>query len=82
MSAQRLSERSKRRVERATGLTIARAWAHGGYWMDFVVITENGHEHGSWNKTSGELDYPIKGPVHYNTCDQLDKHGHYLEEAP
>lgn len=79
MSAQRLSEKSKRRIERATGFTIARAWAHGGYWMDFVVATESGHEHGRWNKTTSEVNFPIAGAGHYDTCDELDQHGRYLE---
>jgi hypothetical protein len=72
MSAQRLSDKSRRRIERSTGLTIVRAWAHGGYTMDFVVATTDGHRHGVWDKRTGHWRYLDESEVvHYNTCDEL-----------
>lgn len=69
MSAQRLSERSRRRIERATGLTIVRAWAHGGYEMDFVTPE---HRHGVWDKKTGAWRYLAEQEVcHYTSCSEL-----------
>jgi hypothetical protein len=81
MSASRLSEKSVRRIERSTGLDVARAWSHGGYWLSFVVITPSGHEHGEWHRRSGEVHYPLTEPWHYNTCRELDALGRYEESA-
>lgn len=73
MSAQRLNDRSRRRIERDTGLTIERAWSHGGYVMDFVVGDPGHpdlHRHGAWNKKTGEWEWLGK-VVHYNTCREM-----------
>lgn len=70
MGAQRLSNRSIRRIERATGLRIQRAWAHGGYIMDFVTPD---HRHGWWDKRTGEYaPMPEEGLMHYTTCDTTE----------
>jgi hypothetical protein len=69
MSAQVLSSRSTRRIARATGLEIARAWGHGGYVMNFVTVD---HEHGWWNKKTGEWGLDDKtSVVHYTSCAWL-----------
>lgn len=73
MGSQRLSPRSTRRIARSTGLDVVRAWAHGGYWFDFVIADPgrpDGHRHGEWNKTSGEWRMLLE-PVHYDTCREL-----------
>ncbi|APD19175.1 hypothetical protein SEA_MITTI_43 [Mycobacterium phage Mitti] len=67
MSAQRLSDRSRRRIERSTGLAIVRAWAHGGYVFDFVTVD---HQHGSWDKRTGEWQLD-DDPTHYSSCAEL-----------
>ncbi|USH45322.1 hypothetical protein SEA_RUTHIEJR_44 [Mycobacterium phage Ruthiejr] len=67
MSAQRLSDRSRRRIERSTGLAIVRAWAHGGYVFDFVTVD---HRHGSWDKRTGEWQLD-DDPTHYSSCREL-----------
>lgn len=67
MSAQRLSEKSVRRIAASTGLTILRAWSHGGYTMNFVT---DDHKHGTWNKPSGEWEFD-KNPTHYSSCRDL-----------
>ena len=71
MSAQRLSDKSARRISRATGVTVVRAWAHGGYTFDFVTpaLNEDRHLHGWFDKKTGEwgiYDKPYMG--HYDTC--------------
>lgn len=72
MSAQRLSDKSARRISRATGLDIVRAWAHGGYVFDFVIASPDHpekHEHGWFDKKTGQwgLDN-FAGHAHYDTC--------------
>lgn len=80
MSAQRLSAKSVRRIERDTGLVITRGWAHGGYTFDFVVHDvehPDRHRHGWWNKKSGEWGIEADGGryghgvLHYTTCAEL-----------
>jgi hypothetical protein len=72
MSAQRLSDKSRRRIERATGLDIVRAWGHGGYTFDFVIAADNDdrHSHGWFDRKTGEWgiyeDSEYLG--HYDTC--------------
>lgn len=69
MSAQRLSPRSTRRIERSTGLEIVRAWGHGGNVFNFVTPD---HRHGSWNKKTGEWQYTDPERVlHYTSCHEL-----------
>jgi hypothetical protein len=67
MSAQRLNDRSRRRIERSTGLEIVRAWAHGGYVFNFVTPE---HRHGWWDKKTGEWGWD-DDPVHYSSCTEL-----------
>lgn len=67
MSAQRLSDRSRRRIERSTGLAIRRAWAHGGYAFAFVT---NDHRHGVWDKKTGEWQWD-DDPLHYTSCREM-----------
>ena len=64
MSAQQLSPRSIRRIERATGLKLRMAWSHGGYTMGFA--TED-HRHGWYDKKSGEWGFE-EPTVHYSSC--------------
>jgi hypothetical protein len=73
MSAQRLSDRSVRRIEAATGLMITRAWGHGGYIFDFVIAANNPerHRHGWYDKKTGEWglrEWDDPDQTHYNTC--------------
>lgn len=66
MSAQRLSARSIRRIERAIGEPVLRAWAHGGYTFDFVTPD---HRHGWWSKKTGEFGWDWADEfMHYTTC--------------
>jgi hypothetical protein len=71
MSAQRLSDKSARRIGRETGLDIVRAWSHGGYIFDFVIADDNPtrHLHGWYDKKTGQwaLDAP-EMRSHYDTC--------------
>jgi reverse gyrase len=64
MSVQRLSPRSIRRVERATGETIVMAWANGGYIFDFVTPA---HRHGWYSKRDGSWGWE-EHPLHYTSC--------------
>ncbi|ASR85769.1 hypothetical protein SEA_EDUGATOR_72 [Mycobacterium phage Edugator] len=68
VSAQRLSAKSVRRIERSTGLQIVRAWAHGGYTFEFVTAD---HEHGTWNKKTGAWSFHTGRVVHYTSCSEL-----------
>jgi hypothetical protein len=66
MSAQRLSPASTRKIARATGLPVIRAWGHGGYVHDFVT---QGHLHGWYSLKTGA--WGLTGPdqvMHYDTC--------------
>lgn len=67
MSAQRLSDRSRRRIERSTGLTILRAWGHGGYVFAFVT---DDHRHGFWDMKTGDWEWQ-EPPTHYTSCEEL-----------
>lgn len=81
MSAQRLSDRKVRRIERATGLKITRAWAHGGYVFDFVtddgvLLEGETHWHGWFDTKTGEYGRILRTPpltrvMHYSTCAEL-----------
>jgi hypothetical protein len=64
MGAQRLNDRSTRRIARATGLPVIRAWAHGGYVHDFVTA---GHLHGWYRIKTGEWGIARRA-LHYDTC--------------
>ena len=73
MSAQRLSDKTTRRLSRATGLEVVRAWAHGGYVFDFVIADDDvpeRHLHGWYDKKTGdwELEEPGQRDIHYHTC--------------
>jgi hypothetical protein len=65
MSAQRLSARSIRRIERSIGEPVLRAWSHGGYWMAFVTPD---HRHGSWHRRTTNVAWHGDGVRHYETC--------------
>jgi hypothetical protein len=67
VSAQQLSDRSRRRIERSTGLSIRRAWAHGGYTFAFVT---DDHRHGWWDKKTGEWQWEVS-PFHYTSCEDM-----------
>lgn len=77
MSAQRLSPKSTRRIGRATGLEIVRAWSHGGYTFDFVVADAESpahHRHGWFDKKTEVWDLYPEDPdsiTHYDTCREL-----------
>lgn len=75
MSAQRLSPKSTRRIERATGLQIVRAWSHGGYTFDFVIADAESpvhHWHGQFDKKTGEWSVALEPDVtHYDTCKEM-----------
>lgn len=64
MSAQVLSVRSVRRIERATGQTIDRAWGHGGYVFDFVTPQ---HRHGWWSRKTNQWGWE-QNPLCYTSC--------------
>jgi len=73
VSAQRLNDKSTRRISRNTGLEVVRAWSHGGYIFDFVVADPEHparHRHGWYDKKTGE--YAVRQPnvdqTHYDTC--------------
>lgn len=67
MSAQRLNAKSVRRIERTTGLSILRGWAHGGYV--FAFVTED-HRHGFWRKKDQTWGWDAE-PTHYSSCDEM-----------
>jgi hypothetical protein len=67
MSAQRLSDRSTRRIANATGLDVVRAWSHGGYSMAFVTAD---HRHGWWDKKTSNWEWDNE-PIHYSSCAEL-----------
>ena len=69
MGAQRLSERKTRKIARATGLPVIRAWAHGGYVYDFVTA---GHLHGWYSLKSGEWGILAGWVLHYDTCPRAE----------
>jgi hypothetical protein len=64
VSAQNLSARSVRRIERSIGEPVLRGWGHGGYVMGFVTPD---HRHGWWDKKTGEVEWSAN-PMHYSSC--------------
>jgi hypothetical protein len=72
MSAQRLGAKKTRWLARQIGMDVVRAWAHGGYTYDFVVVDSEpeGHLHGWYDLKTGEwgLREPGNRHMHYDTC--------------
>jgi hypothetical protein len=68
MGASQLSAKSVRRIARATGLDIVRAWGHGGYVHGFVTAD---HRHGCYDTKSGEVGWDGDRPAHYTSCGEL-----------
>lgn len=72
MSAQRLSDRKIRTIQRAVGesAVVLRGWSHGGYSFPFVT-TE--HHHGSYNTKTGAVTWlaPGERPWCYTSCAEL-----------
>jgi hypothetical protein len=70
MGAQRLSDRSVRRIARSTGLTVVRAWGHGDSVMSFVT---DDHRHGWWHRRTGEWgwDDPDGVLLHFTSCEEM-----------
>lgn len=68
MSAQRLSDRSLRRIANATGLDLVRGWGHGGYVHAFVTAD---HEHGWYDTKSREYGFDKEPVMHYSSCREL-----------
>ena len=66
MGAQVLGPVKTRRIARATGLDITRAWSHGGYVMGFVTPD---HRHGWYDLKTGDhgFDDPAE-VIHYTSC--------------
>lgn len=64
MGSQRLNTRKTRRIARETGQDVVRAWAHGGYWFDFVT---RDHRHGWWHLKDSAWHWDAD-PCHYTTC--------------
>jgi hypothetical protein len=73
VGTQVLSARSARRIERATGQVIVRAWGHGGYVFGFVTPD---HRHGWWDRKTGEWGFD-EDPFHYTSCA-----GFYEDDEP
>ena len=69
MSAQRLSDKSRRRIERSTGLSIVRAWSHGGWGHRIAFVTDD-HRHGTWHKSTGEVQWDTR-VLHYTSCHEM-----------
>jgi hypothetical protein len=70
VSAQRLNARSIRRIERAAGCDVLRAWSHGGYVFPFVTPD---HWHGVYDKKTGDVEWFAEGERVwcYSTCREL-----------
>lgn len=64
MGAQRLSNKTCRRIARITGQEILRGWAYGGYYYEFVTPD---HKHGRLNIKNNEWEW-IENPTHFNSC--------------
>lgn len=70
MSVQRLNAKWMSRIELSTGLTVKRAWGHGGYVHEFVT---DDHKHmwfdvHAYRKGVGRIFGPIEEDRHYATC--------------
>jgi hypothetical protein len=78
MSAVQLSPRKTRRIARATGLDVLRAWGAGGYVFAFVTAD---HRHGQYDSKTGtwcwdEDTEPLWAghqptATHYYSCREL-----------
>jgi hypothetical protein len=69
VGAQRLNDRSTRRIARSTGLDVVRAWSSGGYEFDFVTAD---HRHGWWSKRDGSWGWAGDDVTpHYSSCADL-----------
>jgi hypothetical protein len=72
MSAQRLSGKKLRRIQRAVGesAVVLRGWSHGGY--DFPFVTTD-HHHGVYNLKTESVTWlqPGERSWCYNTCAEL-----------
>lgn len=68
MGAGILSPRSTRRIARATGLDVVRAWGHGGYVHGFVTAD---HRHGSYSLRDGAWEWDQEPVTHYSSCSDV-----------
>jgi hypothetical protein len=68
VSAQRLGDKSIRRLERVTGQDILRAWGNGGYVLSFVATA---HRHGWFDKKTEQWGWDDEPVQHYVSCREL-----------
>jgi hypothetical protein len=66
MGAQRLNDKSRRRIERSTGLTIWRAFSFENTMRVFITTD---HRHGWWNRLTEEWGW-IEKPTHFTSCHE------------
>lgn len=72
MSAQRLSDKKIRKIQRAVGetATVLRGWSHGGYQFPFVTTD---HHHGCYDTKTDTVTWSQPGERIwcYSTCHEL-----------
>jgi hypothetical protein len=76
LSLQRLSDRSRRRIERGIGLSIVRAWSFGQYNVYLFVIADESvedlHRHGVYNRKDESYQLiDVDDVTHITTCAEL-----------
>lgn len=68
MGSQPLGDRKRRRIERATGLSLVRAVAHGGDHIKAIVTTD--HRHGWYDPADGTWGFDEPDEVfHFTSCE-------------
>jgi hypothetical protein len=72
MSAQRLSAKKLRKIQRAVGdaAVVLRGWSHGGYVFPFVTTD---HHHGYYDLKTATVEWAESGKrfTCYTSCDEL-----------
>jgi len=63
-----LNDKNTRKIARATGLPVIRAWSHGGYKHGFVTAA---HVHGMFNVKTGEFRVYAGRVTHYSSCREM-----------
>ena len=68
MGAQVVGPKKTRQLAERTGLDVKRAWAHGGYYYNFVTAD---HKHYTYDLKTGEWEPETGRIFHYTSCQEF-----------
>jgi hypothetical protein len=72
VGSQRLGEKKRRAIERATGLSLKNVVAHGGTHLKTVVTAGHPHRHGTYDPKTHEVTWG-NPHEHFTSCFIADE---------